>query len=429
MLLLLAVATITVIAVLTARRPVAAVAAVLVVTTALPYGVAQPVFGSSWHPATLLTLAVVVVQVIARPGLVATTAARMTGTLSALGGFLAIAFATSYLTGRTGSIGTLVLQVVAPLALLVVIRAAVARDPRTGGRLARVLVAVGVAQALVVIGVFTGLVPQPWRTFVESSRWWAVDPTRMVGTLEHPLVAALWMTAAVPFVASLRRVWLQCAVVLVLLAAVALTGSRLSLVIAAVSAVVVLFRSDAHLFVKVVSVASVFAGGAALLLGSAGATVSERFADDGGSGSVRAEVLDLFGMVWQQTVVVGRGFGASEEVTRNALIGATFENPVLMYTVDFGGIATLLFFGALVVIAVGKPGATRLPGGRLAAVGVLVAVLGFNSLSTNAAVGPLLFVVLALAAPVLAAPVRRPAGRVPAVHHLHHHILRAERIA
>lgn len=413
MLLLLAVASAAVVAVLTARRPVAAVAAVLAVTAALPYGAAQSVFGSSWHPGTLLVIAVVIAQVIARPGPVSAVAVRMTGVLLALGGFLAIAFVTSYLTGRTSSIGTLVLQVVAPVALLVIMRATVGADQRAGRRLGLVVVAVGVVQALVVIGVFTGLVPQPWATFVESSRWWAVDPSRMVGTLEHPLVTALWMAAAVPFVATLRRSWVQCTTVLVLLGAVALTGSRLSLVVAAVSAVIVLFRSRAHPFVKVVSLAAVFVGGAAMLLGAAGATVSERFADDGGSGSVRAEVFELFGTVWQQTVVVGRGFGASEEVTRNALIGATFENPILMFAVDFGGVAAVLFFGALVVIVFGSPGVTRLTGARLAASGVLVAVLGFNSLSTNAAVGPLLFTVLALAAPVL--PLTR---QVPTLHHL-----------
>jgi len=404
MMFLLSVAAVIAVAVATRRFPVVAVVVVLALAIALPYGAAQRSLGTSWHPATLLTIAVAVVQLVRRPALHGVTVARMIGPLVAIGGFVAVACVTSYATGRTGSLGTIVLQIVAPCLMLLVIRSAIQADPTAGPRIARWVIVLAVAEALAVVGIASGIVPQPWQSFVVESRWWSVSPERMVGTLDHPLVAALWMAAAVPLVAVLRRLWVRAAVALVLIAAIALTGSRLGLVVAVVTFVVVLLRSRAHPFLLLTTTVLAGAVGAVLLAGTVGDTVTARFEDDEGSSAQRGKVLRLAGRIWTETIVVGRGLGASEESTRNALIGSTFENPLLMFTVDFGVVATLLFFGALVAFIVSRPSSPRVTGARLAAIGALACVVGFNSLSTNTAVGTLLFTVLALAAPAMTRP-------------------------
>lgn len=403
MLVLVLVAASCAVALLTARRPVLAIALVLVLAVGLPYGPMQQALGSSWHPATVLGAAVGVVQLLRDRRATATVLARTVGSTTVLLGFLALAVVTSYLTGRMGSVGTIVLQVVVPSLLLLAVRVRALTTPGVLRSIALVFVLVSLAEAVLVIGVSLEVLPQPWAASVMASRWWGVSPDRMTGTLSHPLVAGLWMAAAVPFVGVLRHMWAQLITAVVLLVAIATTGSRLSLVVAGAAVVVVLLRSRASVAVRVLAVLGTTVVATVVLTRGAGEIVLGRFSDDGGSSSVRAQTLRLAASIWQETMLVGRGFGASEWTTRNALIGTTFENPVIMFWIDFGGVATVLFFGVLVAFLVARPRAPRLPGARLAAAGVLVAMVGFNSLGTNTPVGTVLFLTLALAA----APVTR----------------------
>nr|WP_246328317.1 O-antigen ligase family protein [Curtobacterium pusillum] len=395
------------IAMVAARRPVWGVSAVLVAAAVLPFDVVRTSFGTSWHPATTVALALMVVESVRNPSGVGRAVGRHLVVVAMLATFFVIALATSWFTGRAGDIGTLVLQLLAPALLLLYIRTRAEDTPGLPAVLARLFVVVAAAEALVVLGVWSGVVPQPWLSTLEGLRWWGTDSDRMSGTFDHPLVAALWMSAAVPLCASLRIPWWRITVPVLLVVGVALTGSRFALLAAVVSVAALILRARTSSIAKAGAVVLAVVGMAAFLTSAVASTVTDRLEDDGGSSSARLKSFGLAVEQWGDTLIIGRGFGASEQVTRNALIGTTFENPFLMFSVDFGLVATVLFFGALITLLLagrtGRPGRVR--GSRTAAFLVLVSIFGFNSLSTNAPIGVLLFVLLALVPPAVG---RRP---------------------
>lgn len=398
-----------VVGVVALRRPTWAFGAVLVAASLLPFEVVRTAVGTSWQPATTFALAIVIVDCVRDPRGIGRVVAQHLVVCAMLGTFLVIAFATSWFTGRAGDLGTLVLQLLGPALLFLWVRSRGADGADFPTRAARLLVLIGSAQAALVLAVWAGAVPQPWLSTLEGLRWWGTDAGRMVGTFDHPLIAALWMSAAVPLTASLRTAWMRVAAPVLLIVGIALTGSRFALLVAVVAVAVMILRARGGVFAKAGAAALASIGAVGFLASEASMTVTERFADDGGSSSARLKTVGLAVERWADTMLVGKGFGASEQVTRNALIGTTFENPFLMFSIDFGLFATLLFFGALVSLALrGASGnTTGARGARLGSLLVLASILGFNSLSANAPTGVLVFVLLALIPP--------PSGRAPHV--------------
>ncbi|GGL02326.1 O-antigen ligase [Curtobacterium luteum] len=397
MLFLVQIALSLLIALVTVRRPQWGIAAVVVSAALLPFEVVRTLLGTSWHPATTISIALLVVTLARDPRQVGRVLVRHTVVMPVLLVFFVVAIATSWFTGRAGDLGTLVLQLIAPTMLFLVVRARSTDRPGLPGAVARALVLVAVGEALLVLGVWSGFVPQPWLSTLEGLRWWTTDFDRMLGTFDHPLVAALWMSAAVPLTATLGAAWARIALPVLLVVAVALTGSRFALLAAVLAVVVLIFRSRVGAVGKVAALGAAAIGLAIFLGSAAGSIVNDRLEDDGGSSSARFKTIGLAVEQWRETAVIGRGFGASEQVTRNALIGNTFENPFLMFSIDFGLVAAVLFFAALIGLVVARrAGPVPVPGARLAAALTLLTLIGFNSLSTNTPIGLLLFLLLAI---------------------------------
>ena len=381
----------------TVRRPLWGIAAVVLSAALLPFEVARSLLGTSWHPATTVSIALLVVTLVRDPRRFGRTVSRHVVVTAVLLVFFAIAITTSWFSGRAGDLGTILLQLIAPTMVFLVVRARSSDQPGLPSALARTLVLVTVGEALLILGVWSALVPQPWLSTLEGSRWWATDNERMLGTFDHPLVAALWLSAAVPLTAVLRSGWTRTAAPVLLVVGVALTGSRVALFAAVLAVAVLIVRSHLAAVVKVVAVGAAAVGLAVFLGSAAGTIVSDRLEDDGGSSSARFKTIGLAVEQWRETLVIGRGFGASEQVTRNALIGNTFENPFLMFSVDFGLVAAVLFFAAIAgLVLARRAGAVGVPGTRLSAALTLLTLLGFNSLSTNTPIGLLLFLLLAI---------------------------------
>ncbi|WJY00590.1 O-antigen ligase family protein [Curtobacterium sp. 458] len=397
MLFLVQIALSLVVALATVRRPQWGIAAVVLSAALLPFEVVRSLLGTSWHPATTIGIALLVVTFVRDPLQVGRVLCRHAVVTAVLLVFIAIAIATSWFTGRAGDLGTIVLQLIAPTMVFLVVRARSTDQPGLPSAVARMIVLVAVGETLLILGIWSGLVPQPWLSTLEGLRWWATDSARMLGTFDHPLVAALWISAAVPMAAALGTVWARTAVPVLLVVGVALTGSRSALFAAVLAVVVLILRSRIAAVVKVAALGAATIGLTTFLGSAAGAIVNDRLEDDGGSSSARFKTIGLAVEQWRETAVIGRGFGASEQVTRNALIGNTFENPFLMFSVDFGLVAAVLFFAAIVgLVFARRAGAVRTPGTRLAAALTLLTLMGFNSLSTNTPIGLLLFLLLAI---------------------------------
>ncbi|MFJ4221471.1 hypothetical protein [Curtobacterium luteum] len=383
------------IAVATVRRPQWGIAVVVLCGAVLPFDVVRAAIGTSWHPITTISVALLVVTLLRDPGQLGRTIGRHAVVMAVLFVFFGIAIVTSWYTGRFGDAGTIVLQLVAPTALFLVVRARTADQPGLPGVVARTLVLVAVGEAILILGIWSGVVTQPWLSTLQGLRWWTPDAPRMPGTFDHPLVAALWLSAAVPLSAALRAPWARALVPVLLVVGVVLTGSRTALFAAVFAVAVLIIRSRVAALVKVAALVAAGIGLVVFLGSAAGAVISDRLEDDGGSSSARFRTIGLAVEQWSDTAIVGRGFGASAQVTRNALIGNTFENPFLMFSVDFGLVATVLFFAALVALILARSGPVPVPGSRLASALTVVVLIGFNSLSTNTPIGLLLFLVLA----------------------------------
>lgn len=387
-----------VLAIATARRPWVPLAVVVVIALALSTGSSRQL-GMSVHPAVVLTFAVLAVQLVREPRAVLSDVARMLGVVVCFGAFILATALFSWSAGRTDSYGLVVTQVIAPAVLLFLVRRAVTSDARNGVVLLRVLVWACVAEAVLVLLVANGLVPQPNLALVSGARWFEDDPERAVGTLDHPLVAGVWLAAAIPAAAVIRTGWLRLAASAVLFAAVLLTGARTAVVIAAIALLLLVLRSTAAPLARIALVLVVLTVGALLVSGPLGATTLGRFADDGGSSTARGKALALALEVLPGSFLRGGGVSSSEHVTRDALLPSTFENPLIVSTIDFGGVFTLLFFGALVALVLAGRRTAAVPEARLAAVAAFLGVMGFNSFGAPSTVGFLVFVVVALAAP------------------------------
>lgn len=390
-----------VVAVATARRPWIGIAAVIVLAGVLPAGRSAAMIGLDWHPAIALTVAILVVQAVRAPRSVLADVSRMIWPVVCIGAFIVATVLFSWSSGRMGAYGPVLLQFVAPFLLLFLIRRAVTADRADGQKiLAAVLLSASV-QAVVILLVTLGLIRQPFEAAVMAARWYNNDAARAIGTLDHPLVTALWIAAGIPVALVFRGAVTRIAVVGVLFVALTQTGARLAIIAGAVGVVVVLARTRmpiiGRLFVASISVL----GAVALALGPLGATALARFADDNGSARVRVKTLEFALQLVPETFLRGGGVGANEQITRDQLLKTTFENPLLISMVDFGGLFTILVFGALAALIVGGRRERRVPGAGLAALIVFVGAIGFNSLSSPSTVGFLLFALVALASRTL----------------------------
>lgn len=231
-----------------------------------------------------------------------------------------------------------------------------------------------------------------------TNYWLTPSWDRWMGTTDHPLVLSMLLCAAVPLVAGLRRPVVQVALLTLMASAVLVTQSRTAAALLPIGVFYVVFRSRARPAAKAALGLMVAVGGVALLLSPLTAGLGSRLQDDTGSTDARSAAWSFFLAHWHRFVVFGDGITTSFSVAKVGGLSTSLESAYLMYAVGVGAIVTTVYFGVQVVILLRSLAGSRLRGVLLSGLIVLIIPQTFSSLGVDTLCGPLLWVVLALAA-------------------------------
>lgn len=357
------------------------------------------------HPATWFILACFVVLLIRRPvELMGEFAARWPLYLTLV--FVILAASIMSLMGSEPPGVVLVTdQITGPIMLFWFASVAIRRDASARIFLRNFVLAVAAVQSLISIAQFAvnGAIFYTGR--LRSNYWFNESFDRWMGTTDHPLVLAMLLCAAAPLVAGLQRAWVQAALLALMAVAVLITQSRTAAALVPIGMIYVVLRSRARASAKLLMASGLVVGGIALLASPLVQGLEGRLADDTGSTDARARALNFFFASYDQFFVYGDGITTSYRVAKLGGLSTSLESAILMYAIGIGVVTTALYFGAQVAVALSAFGSPRLRGALLSAVMVLVIPQTFSSLGVETLCGPLLWVVLALAA----------SGRLPSV--------------
>ncbi|AZZ51154.1 hypothetical protein [Rathayibacter] len=370
---------------------------VLLPTIAASLVVGNPAGVPGIHPASWLALVGIAVQALLHLEETVRVALRYK-LLIAAGSIMTVAAVLfTFNASGDGGLGLIVNQIVAPFALFILVRIELSRRVSSGLFLARTVVALGAIEAMTAIAVRLGLITQPFDMQLSGYSWYEVPFVRALGTLDHPLALSLLMTMCIALLPSVRSSIAQVSLGIAFLATIFLTESRTGLLLGAVGLLLVMVRRGASLGARLAALGAM-AGALLVYLNSTFATgLAEKLVDDTGSANARTLAVQAILGDWAEYGVVGTGSGSSFDVARSLGLRTSFENPFLMYMVDFGLLSTFVYFGAM-TLAVLWRGARVTPGGQVAGVLVLLAVQTYSSVASNTSAGALLWLAVAFAA-------------------------------
>ena len=334
----------------TVRRPVVVPAAVLALWLMVPSVAAARLSGSGFtiHPGSCLCLGALVGSMLRSPAGWLSNAARRHGAVGLLGLVFLVAVLTSAAAERSVITSQLMDGFVCPVALLALIVLGRETDSKLGQNLALVYVLGAAAESVY------SVVQHHWGRAVlfESDyarQYWfkATGFDRPMGTLDHPLALALLLVGAIPLVAGIPRRGWQALLAICMFAGAYTSGSRTGLLLAVAGVGYLILHSSSWLLARVRRV-----GAAIAVLGYAvdaarqhlDVGVIARFSNDHNSGELRRMALSYFASHWHRYLFAGQGLDGSYQIARSAGLKSSFENPLVMYSIDLGLIFAVVFF-------------------------------------------------------------------------------------
>jgi hypothetical protein len=393
----------TALAVILHRRPFILALAVITIWCLLP-GIASPAVTGrdsgllAIHPAATLAVIVVLVQLLLQTSWMSAALLHRLEWTVLLGVVCASSAVLGILAGRgQDAIRNAVDQVIGPVCLFFLFGACLLqRPPRVEALRAWFL-----AMALFQSGLaFVQSFSQSTILYADQfdDQYWFTDTfLRWMGTLDHPLVLSLMLVMAIPLSAGAGRGLLVVGLPCVYLGALLVTQSRAGVALGAVGLIYVLVVAPISARWRIVSaaVAGVAALGAIRMGLAAG--LLERVADDTGSAEARAiaraYALDYLRENWW----IGEGLNSSFAVSESAGLDTSFENALIMYSIDLGLVVALLYFLVMVLVAA-RAFNRRSPVGLAGAVlAALIAPQAFSALSGSTAAPAMVWTVLAMA--------------------------------
>ncbi|GAB2977649.1 O-antigen ligase family protein [Frigoribacterium salinisoli] len=386
------------------RRPVVTATVAVAFYVFVPLASSQLVVGVALgqlallHPSTLLVLIQLAMSLLLDGRRFFSALGSVPLMTVAVGLFMTLAVFSTYPVTGLGGLTIVLHQVLAPFGVFLLVQQL---DTRAARRLVQAFLAFCAVQALLVVLVAIGVVGQPYAATLRATfSWYALDAAggRALGTADHPLVLGMLLALAIPFVTVLQRVWLQVALSGLFVLGVVLAQARTSLALAVVAVAALVIRSSLSRRARGALVVGLLIAGAFAVSSSLTAGLSERLRDDGGSADGRLRAWSNAFDLWGSNLTLGSGPGASAQAAFAAGLGTSFENPLLMYAVEYGVLGTLaLFIGMFVVLRHRAGTSSAVSGATVAALVAIVAVHSFSSLATINNSGGLLFLCLALA--------------------------------
>ncbi|MHA7223718.1 hypothetical protein ACX80S_15590 [Arthrobacter sp. RHLT1-20] len=381
-----------------ARVPIGAVLClwmlVPAVGTSLITGVS---FGPlSFHAATWLVLSIFLIRMLHDPWSVQAALARHFFLFLTLGVVMTAAFLATAMSSTGGGIVLLVDQIVVPVLFCLLL---LAEAGRAGGLVSMLRTVVLTLVALVCL-----IAIAQWLThsflFYEfgysNVYWFGRDSGRWMATLDQPLALSLAISLAAPLVAGLKQAWLQALILVLMVVGVLITQSRVGLASLAVTVAATLLLARMRAWIKVAMVVGAAAAAAGIMVSPLVAGVAARVVDDSGSAQARSLALEYFLSRWNAYALAGDGIGSSYRLATQVGLETSFENPILMYSIDFGIVFALLYFGSMAVIVIRKGPRNGYKGLMLAGIMAVIIPQTYSSLATRSAAGILVWTVLAM---------------------------------
>jgi hypothetical protein len=310
---------------------------------------------------------------------------------------LALIFAGNFLAQGALGLSLLLNQLVGPIAIFILVALSIRLRVSRVYSLRNFLLTVASVQTGVALMVSLGLVPQPFVNEFSNYGWYSSEFfQRQMGTMDHPLALSLLLVASITLLASVRRPAVQVFLASWFMVGIFLTQSRTGLVLGAVALAYLLLRPGVRPRTRIMSVATFGIVTALYLNTTLSSGVTSRIAEDNGSGNARIVAFDFFVSQFWTHLLVGEGTYSSYSLTQSNGLVTSLENPFMMFAVDYGLVATVLYFGAMVLIALS---ATRgaLRGSPQAAIIALIVAQTYSSLATESAASAFLWIVLGMA--------------------------------
>jgi hypothetical protein len=325
--------------------------------------------------------------------------------------FLALAALSQVFSANVfGGLTILLGQILAPLAAFGMVRCSVYAGQRIRHLSLSLILGMAAAESILALVQSADHEWWPLAALYQGVNW----HERYGGTLNHPLVLGLFLSVAVWCLWYVPKLSVRLGLAALFLAGINVTGARTALIIGIAGLVVTLAlaplpasnddrsASQVAFLRRLVSIAAVAIG--ALLTWDAlvGSNVVHRFiSTDDESARLRRVAYGVFFEHVHGFLIYGGGTASNFDYAREHGSPLSFENPIMQYTVDFGLLAALLFFGVQAVIAVRAFRHQKGPDGSIflamTAVAAIVVTQGGSSLATNDASAMLLWLVLALA--------------------------------
>jgi hypothetical protein len=350
----------------------------------------------TFHAATWFILSAFVMQVMQEPRNLRRVVSQTPLFLITLGLVLAVAVFTTRTVQGGGGMVLLIDQMLVPAVFFVLIIIASYSIENLVEKLRSVLLVFGCLVALLAILQYMTKSVLFYEAGFETQFWFNPATERWMGTFDQPLALSLVLCSIVPLAAHLRRLLVLVPFLIVVVAGVMVTQSRLGLVIVLGALAFTVGRSNFRLKVKVAIFSVLAAGVIALLNSPVGSGVLGRVADDTGSSEARGQAYAVFFRNWAQYFLSGSGMTSSYAVSAIAGLKTSFESSILMYAVDLGIVFAVLYFGALCVIVGRNAISHSIPGLTIAATLVVFIPQTYSGLATRSVAGIFVWTVLAM---------------------------------
>lgn len=389
-----------------------AVIAVVAIPEVGAWSMPLPVVGSV-NAGVLVVVLTAVVQLTARSTLYVADVVRAPVLWLSLSVWVVGGSITNFLAGTAAPGSWIELVLAPPLAYLLVQRLVV-DSPSAPRRLARIVVAIAAAEAVVALAVWAGVLPQPFADAHASfTYWWDPEFARALGTTDSPLALAGLALIAIPLLLTIRSSVLVLALGSLLMATIAAAESRGAMLIGVVAFIVVLVRRRVS-FLSTLTLATAAVATVVAVIALAPDLVSglgAKLSDDNGSANARLLGLTHGFPVALENPVVGGGYGSSSAVARELGLGTSFENPVVMTALDWG------LAGAIALVVAQLLAVRRgllcqgVPGSAVAGLAFVVYLQTYSSYALGSGTLVLLWIVLGLSlAPHPTGRDRQPGG-------------------
>jgi len=351
------------------------------------------------HPAAVLVLAIVVVQVVAHPRDLMLAVRYRPEWWVLLGTVCLVALTAGLFAGHgLVTVSAAVDQVIAPLSLFLILGGVLLRRPSGLEVIRRWALGVAAFEAVMALAQYAVKAPLAYGSDFAAAPSFKISMDRWMGTFDHSLVLSLFLVIAVFLLAGLRHWWSILPLMLLFLSGLLVTQSRVGVALGLVGLLYVTLRARLSTAQRALTVVPVALGALFALASGAGAALASRVADDTGSASARSEALTYFLSHAQGYLWLGGGLDSSYDVANLAGLGTSFESAILMYAIDLGGVVALMYFGVMALITLRSFGGSVPRGVSGPAVVALLVPQSFSALSGTTAVPMMVWLVFAMAA-------------------------------